>query len=227
MLSRSKTIESFSRSLGQLNAHFKELLQAINNKKNEASLGNELAIQTTLSSLVLWENFINDLLLVYAEADPSRVLKTMKARILQSVEAKFGRSCGRYVLCRFPLSISARTIAAMVDDKGMNITARTATDLASRANEILSGRYACRFTLEPRDSQFYDYVISIRNYLGHYSRKALRSLRETIYNMGHNDNAVFQAQFKQIGPYLRVDIYNGTCRTQLINQRLEEIARRL
>jgi hypothetical protein len=218
---------SFLKAVRRLIANHSELLLAIHNKKNEASLANELSSRTALGLIVLWENFVNDLVLAYAEDDPSRVLKSMKNRILQSVESKYGAACVRHVKCNFPQSMSARKIAALVDEKGMNITARTAADLAARANEILSGRYARKFTFDPKDSQFYDYVISLRNYLGHFSSRSLHSLRDTISKMQHPDNIVFQSSFTQIGAYLKVDTSAGKSRTILIGERLEDLAIRM
>jgi hypothetical protein len=118
-------------------------------------------------------------------------------------------------------------VATIADEKGRNITAQSSDELAARANDLLSGTYAKRFTLEPRDYQFYDYAVATRNYLGHFSAKALVSLRVAIVKMEHADNVVFQTRFKKIGPYLRQIDGNGLSRTELIGRRLEELAKRL
>lgn len=227
MSQRDKTVRSFCAATHQLVEHYNELTLAIHNKRNEASLGNELATQTTLSLLVRWENFVSDILLVYAQSEPTRLIRSTEVRVLQSVEQRFGKMCSRHLQLTFPRILTLKMIAAIADDKGRNITAQSASELATRANDLLSGRYAKKFTLEPRDSQFYDYVIAVRNYLGHFSTKALKTLRETIQRMQHRDNVVFQARFTHIGPYLRTDGATGVNRTELIGQRLEELARRM
>jgi len=227
MSQHEKVVHSFCVAAQKLVEHYSELSLAIHNKRNEASLGNELAMQTTLSLLVLWENFVSDIILAYAQSDPRRLIRSAETRVLQSVEKKFGKICSRHVHLTFPRNPSLKMIAAMADDRGRNITAQSASELATRANDLLSGKYAKKFTLEPRDYQFYDYLIAVRNYLGHFSTKALRTLREAIQRMQHSDNVIFQARFTQIGPYLRADAGAGSSRTELIGKRLDELARKM
>lgn len=227
MSQRDKIVASFVEAANQLLAHYSELSLAIHNKRNEASLGNELSTQTSLSLLVLWENFVNDILLTYAQSDPTRLVRSTEARILQSVEKKFGKLCARHIHLDLPRTLSLKMIAAIADDQGRNVTAQSANELATRANNLLSGKFARRFTLEPRDYQFYDYLIALRNYLGHFSKKSLISLREAIQRMQHVDNLVFQVRFAQIGPYLRADVGGGESRVAVLGQRLEELANML
>ncbi len=116
---------------------------------------------------------------------------------------------------------------AMIDDKGMNITARTAADLAGKANDLLSGSFAQRFTLEQRDAEFYDYVIAMRNYLGHMRKKSRQVLFDTTSRLQHADNTHFQGSLLPIGSYLKGTTSLSLSRIAIIGQRLYELAQKM
>ena len=227
MARHDSIVASFANTTQNILDNYAELLLAVNKKRKKASLTGELAKQTALSLTVVWETFINDMLLNYAEQDPARVLSDIRFRISQSIGDRFGRVCARHVKYIFPRRPTSKIIAGICDDKEKNITAQSAADLSKKANALLTGQHARLFTLDKRDAEFYDFVVSLRNYLGHMSKLARRELRGTLSQMTHPDNAIFKVAIRKIGIYLKAQTPVGSNRIVLIGQRLVELAKRM
>ena len=166
---RNSRVKIFKSRLDALLEHHSELKLAIYGKKKEESLHSELVMQLALQSAVLWEAFLSDLVLAYVEMNPSKAFFEMKDRVQKSITNKFGKVCARCIRFQGPRGINRRTIAGLLDEKGWNITARTANELSIVANSFVVSKYARRFALDPGESQFFAYVVAIRNYLSHHS----------------------------------------------------------
>ena len=63
---------------------------AVHNKRNQAALETMLVEQFVMLSVVQWESFINDLIIAYVLMRPNTALKSLRRRIEQSIERKFG-----------------------------------------------------------------------------------------------------------------------------------------
>lgn len=227
MTERDKTVGSFVGQLNDLLSHHVELKLAIHNKRNESTLADELVCQFVLQAAVLWESFQNDLLLTYVEMMPSKALASLESRIRQSVEGKFGKGCRRATTFTRPSSLSRAVLEALLDHRGWNLSSRNADQLSSTANDLLSSRYAKRFSLERKDSEFYNYVIGLRNYLSHYSAGARKELKQRIDALSDISNHPLKAPIGVIGRYLKYDTGNGTSRAVLVVERIREIAKTL
>ena len=83
---RDSEVTGFIGKVDSLISHHRELKIAIHNKRNEASLQSELAIQLALSLSVLWESFIHDILVAYILTDSARALCSLEERVRQSVQ---------------------------------------------------------------------------------------------------------------------------------------------
>ncbi len=227
MTLRDKTVRGFIDQLDDLISHHGELKLAIHNKRNESTLENELVCQFVLQAAVLWESFQNELLLTYIEMTPSKALASLESRIRQSIETKFGKSSRRAIKFTRPSSPSRAVLEGLLDHRGWNLAARNADQLSSTANDLLSSRFAKRFSLERRDSEFYNYVISLRNFLSHYSVGARTELRKRIDGLSDNSNLPLKAPISVVGRYLKSDTGAGTSRAVFVVERIKDIASKL
>lgn len=227
MSDRDKTVQRFVNQLNELLSHHGELKLAIHNKKNESTLENELVCQFVLQAAVLWESFQSDLLLTYIVMKPSKALKSLETRIRQSVGEKFGKGCRRATNFTRPSRPSRAVLEGLLDHRGWNLTVRNADKLSGRANDLLASRYAKRFSLERKDSEFYNYVVALRNYLSHYSSGARIELKKTIDALSDDSNHSLKAPISVIGRYLKSNTGNGTTRAELVVERIKDIARKL
>src|SRR6266849_10392370 len=130
MSTSAKIVDSFRKSVEQaLNDH-QELLLAIHNKHREVSLEIRLVDQFAMSTAVLWESFISELLLSLVTKHPQSFLKGLASRVNQSVSAKFGNAAARNVHFARPNVITRGQALGMLDPTGSNITASSAEELS-------------------------------------------------------------------------------------------------
>jgi len=224
MTLRDTEVNKFNGKLDLLLSHHNELKLAIHNKKNEASLESELVTQFILSVSVLWQSFVHDLFIAYILMDHSRALATIKSRVSKSIEDKFGITVAKNVYFKSPKSQSRAKIIDILDPKGWNITATTSAQLSAKANEFLVSRYAIKFSLDSGNSEFFDYMVSLRNFLSHNSKGARKKFIETTNGLSENINRPLKARINQIGPYLKATVNNNRTRAGFIVHRLQNIS---
>jgi hypothetical protein len=222
---RDAKVQSFIKQVESLLSHYNELKLAIHNKKNEASLQNELVVQLSLSISVQWESFIHDLIVAYVLSDSTRALESLEERVRQSIQGKFGAVTVKcFKFCK-PTGLNREKIQELYDPKGWNITAQNASDLAKRANELLVGRYAKRFALDAGNAEFYDYVVALRNYLSHRSAGARATLKKTIDGLSEAKNLPLRTNIGKTDFYLKSPATpEQISRVEYIATRLKEIA---
>ncbi len=221
---RDTTVQKFTDRLDGLIAHHSELKLAIHNKRNETTLEKELVTQFVLQASVFWESFQNDLLLAYIEMSPSKALGSLEQRVKQSVEGKFGKSTRRAFTFTRPGSPTRKILTSMLDHRGWNISATNSDKLASKANDLLASRFAKKFSLDSENSEFYDYAISLRNFLSHYSSGARVELQNRTNSLSEPANMPLKAQLGNIGNYLKVDGGAGVSRAEFVVSRFKNIA---
>ncbi len=180
----------------------RELLLAVHLKTHQAALETMLVEQFVLNAAVLWEVFLSDLLLAYLVASPTRFLKSLRLRVLQSIEQRFGPRTERLVSIDTPRSLSLSSAAGLADPKNYNLTVNSSEHLKKRANEMLAAQYAKHFTLPIEDSQFLDFVVALRNFLGHRSPASLERLKKATGSLD-GKNAALNAKVSNIGTYLK------------------------
>jgi hypothetical protein len=96
----------------------------------------------------------------------------------------------------------------------------------SRANDLLAAPQAKLSTFDPLDAEFMDFVISVRNFLGHRSTAALRQFQHSIRALA-SGNARFQGTVSKIGAYVKWRDSAGETRSYLIALRLIDIDNKL
>ena len=218
-----EVVRKFTKRLQTAVDYHQELMLAVHLKKHQASLETMLAEQFVLNAAVLWEVFLSDLLMAYLVTSPVPYLKSLKQRVLQSVKERFGSDAARFATIKMPKSLSLSKANALADPKNFNVTVNSAEMLTRRANELLAAQHAKRFTLQTDDAQFLDFVIAIRNYLGHRSAASLRRFQETLATLG-GKNASLHATTSNVGAYLKTRTPAGDPRSVVIGRRLIEVA---
>jgi hypothetical protein len=222
---RDAEVKSFIKRVESLVSHYNELKIAIHNKKNEASLQNELAVQLSISISVQWESFIHDLIVAYVLTDPSRAFEWLENRARKSIEDKFGPVTEKcFTFCQ-PTGLNKEKIQELLDPKGWNITAHNARELANRSSELLASRYAMRFALDADNSEFYDYVVALRNYLSHRSKGARTTFKNSVNGLSSVKNFPLKTNIGKTDFYLKsLATAKTISRVEYIANRLKEIA---
>lgn len=221
-MSENSVVTRFNRRLDASIDYHRELILAIHGKRRESSLESMLVEQFVLYVAVLWELFINDLILTYLTTSPDTYLETLEERIAQSLEGRFGSAVAKCNTFEAPTTPSRDRIAALVDPRGFNVGAQNAAILAKRANELLAAPYAKKFVLAQDDAQFIDFLIALRNFLGHRSKGSRQSLKDAINEL-HGANADLRSQFRDIAVYLKSRV-GADSRAVVIARRLIAVA---
>jgi hypothetical protein len=217
----------FIKRLTQLVQQHRELLLAIHNKRNEASLETILSEQFLMAVAVLWEAFVNDLFIAYVTMKPETFLNSLEERINASVSEKFGSEAAKSIKLKLPESITRNKALALVDPKGWNIAFVSFEAMANRANQILAAAHAQKFALAAEDVQLLNLLVALRNYIGHRSLASRQSLKQALLAATDPANLPFTAQLRDIGSYLKFKNANGESRAILLARRLETIAGRI
>lgn len=225
---RDTEVQKFNNRLSLLQAHHDELKLAIHNKRNEASLESELVTQFILSVSVLWQSFVHDLFIAYTLMDDSRAMASIKERVTQSIKNKFGTAVAKKCHFETPANLSQAKIIDLLDPKGWNISVSTSRQLSKKANELLVSRHAIKFSLDSENSEFFDYLVSLRNFLSHNSKGARKNFIESMKALNEDINQPLKKlKFNQIGPYLKGAVNNDTTRASLIVSRLQGLSNSL
>jgi hypothetical protein len=178
-----------------------------------------LAEQFVLNVGVLWEVFINELLLSYLIASPNRFSKNLSAKLFQSIDTRFGSTVSQLVRFSVPKELSIAKASALADPKNFNITVNSSDDLTTRANDLLEAKYARLFTLQPEDAQLLNFIVAMRNYLAHRSISAKTKLKK-ITSLLSGVNISLRGPVSNIGTYLKKRDANNNTRSVLIAKRL-------
>jgi len=221
MTLRDKEKRRFETKVNSLTNNFTELKISIHNKRNEASLESELVLQLVISLCVRWETFINDFFIASIMMNPRKTIDFLKNRLTQSTRDKFGEYFEKCISFNPPKTLNRQKIEALLDFRGWNITAQNSEKLTARANELLAAQYARNFSFNSKDAEFYDYVLSLRNYLSHMSSGSRQRFKIASNNLTDVDNLPLKGTLNKIAPYLKTKI------PKLKISRAEYIAKRL
>lgn len=217
----------FARRIGDVTRDFNELKLAVYGKKRQASLETMLAEQAMMSIAVQWEAFVNDLITAYVVERPKSTLLDFDTRLRQSIDDKFP-GVARWIHWSFPRAISRPQAEKLLDPKGWNVVAPSAQALADMANRRLEAVDARKFSLAADDRDFIDYLVSLRNYLGHRSAGSRQKLLDSIAQLKPAGvNAPLKADLRQTGAYLKQVIAGGESRVTFVASRVQDIAAKL
>lgn len=221
-------IRIFKKRMSLALDHHKELMVKVSSNRRQASLEAMLVEDFVLSASVMWEAFVNDLILSYVCETPDTYLDHLENKINQSVTNKFGASIAKQVKFIRPAKLKRVQAIRMIDPNGWNITADCAQGLSDRANELLTASHAKKFSLEQEDREFLDFLVPLRNFLSHRSKGSRDRLNSAISRLtagGRNSN--LKGKFTTAGAFLKVQVPTGNTRATEIARRLVEIVQKL
>jgi hypothetical protein len=198
----AQVVNDFQRQItATLNLH-DQLLLAIAGHAQKKSLETMLVEQCVLGVTVLWEDFIHDVIVAYIEQRPDECVRFHKDRVTQSIKEK-NQIFLTWMTINVPAVLTKADIELMVDPKGWNITAESAAVLTKLTNQILPGAIARKFALNEPDGKFFDFAVSIRNYLSHRSAGSLAILKTKLTDFQTADRASpLRGKLTDVGPYL-------------------------
>jgi hypothetical protein len=209
---------------------YAELRLAIFRKTREKALASTLAEQFARSLSLEWESFLDNLIVTYVLEQSTHYMKQLKFKIEQSLKDRYGSGAQRRTTFDSRRPTSKHEVSSLVDPKNFNVTAKTSTELATRANEFLAARLARNFALERSDAEFFDFAVSMRNFVSHRSRGSLSLLKDNLDALSEMENDVFKAsttsKFSLHG-YLKEIVCGDFDRVELLGFRYIEIAEKL
>ncbi len=217
----------FCSQIRDLLRDYDEMLLAVHEKRRQASLEIMLSEQAVMSLAVFWEAFLHDLMVSYVVRRPKSCLEDAEKRLRQSLAEKF-LGITRWVELQFPSTLTEAQVERILDPKGWNVVATSSDALTRMANRYLSASDAKKFSLNADDSAFIDYLVSLRNYLGHRSSGARRQLLASLRGLqsGGENRDLMNSANRSIGVYLKRHTGNGT-RINVIGNRIITIAEKL
>ncbi|MFP5207208.1 MAG: hypothetical protein ACLGSH_17780 [Acidobacteriota bacterium] len=176
-----------------------------------------------MSLAVFWESFLSDILIAHMVRRPKQCRKVNAGKIQKSIADKFPGS-HRWVSIEMPQKPSPEQVERMLDPKGWNITFKSAVDLRERANLWLVATDAQKFSLNADDAAFFDYLIAIRNFLGHRSSAARSTMIGAVAALNpQTSNSELCGAARQLGAYLKQATTSGR-RVNSISERVLSVA---
>jgi hypothetical protein len=222
-----KVVDTFQEAVQNALGHFQELVDAIDTRPRNAALKSMLAEQCAMSLATLWEAFIHELLLTYAAASPKRYFDNTKTRIRQSVSSNFAGAT-LYVKFDFPKRPTKELLSKIIDPKGWNIAINSSDALATRANSLLSAAKARKFNIPHDDRVVVDFLIALRNFLAHRSKKSRLELSGRVATiLPSGVNSLLSGSIGSIGAYLKTSSASGKTRAEIVGSRLIEISEKM
>ena len=109
------------------------------------------------------------------------------------------------------------------------MTLRMAGCAGEIARQILAGAIARKFALNEPDGKFFDFAVSIRNYLSHRSAGSLAILRMKLADFQKVDEtSPLRGKLTDVGPYLSRQLRGAPgSRAKVIAQNLSALAAKL
>jgi hypothetical protein len=141
-----------------------------------------LTEHSVLTAAVLWEGFVNDLLIAYINRDASN----FKEHLKNSFEAAVGDGKPRLIFTKygklaFPAHLKKAAIEQLADQDGGNITFPDFTQLENKVETWLSPNDANKFkSLTPRQKAAISALIAVRNHIAHRSSRSLKAMNAKV-----------------------------------------------
>jgi len=223
-----KILKRFLQRLDESERHHNELMTVVGLHRHQATLESLLATQFVLSVAVMWEAFVSDLIVAYVSASPGTFLQNLEKRIDQSLNDKFGPGVAKRTKFTPPPKFNRAIAYSFLDYKGRNVTANSAQDLADRANDLLIGSLARKFSLDTDDRIFVDILLGVRNYLSHRSKQSLAVLKKSVATLtSTGNNGPLCGQFTTVESFLKKNTSVNKTRATFITGRVRELATKL
>ena len=227
MTSPREIVRGFQSSISEMESDHDTVVAVLPTGRNRVRLEGILAEQFALQLGVRWEGFIHDLFVAYLLRGKIAFINAKKTSITLSINDRYGRAWAKLVTIRTPTRWTSRLASILLDPDLRNISISSADKLRERANELL-GSQAIRFSLDPDDRKMVDFVIAMRNFLGHRSKASLSELRRQVSGFTPSGpNAEFVGRLAKAGLYLKTSVRASQTRTKAMYARINDIAGKL
>jgi hypothetical protein len=171
--------KEFAEQLKALSSFYSKGFKAFTSESDRSML----AEHSLLTAAVLWESFINDLLIAYINRDPT----TFKMHLTNSFEAAVEKGKPKVIYdnyvkqVTFPMHLGKKTIEKLADQDGYNITFPDFRSLSKKVTNWLVPGHANKFTaLSARQKATVDAVIALRNHIAHRSTISLDAMNAKL-----------------------------------------------
>lgn len=181
---------------------------------------------------VMFEGFVNDLILAYANRDCSKVMEHLKKILAECLKnnSKAKATFEQFGEIRDPKHLTVDKLRAILDAEGRNTSFSDYDAIKKRATQWLAARHRQGFeALNHQDRAIVNVVIAVRNNLAHRSKKSLDRLNEVLLAGPLHDTGLQRNmnRVKQTGNYLKAISTAGETRADVIGRRLGDVARQL
>jgi hypothetical protein len=152
----------------------------------EISISNEtdkslLASLVFLSSVVLWEGFVNDMFIAYLNIDSSGERSRLQAAITNHLTEEYGDFVASNTTVTLPAHIAKADVARLLDRSDKNITFRSGDDLKDGAKRHLSAIHQATFdALTARETKAITAWTKVRNCIAHRSVGSIKAMNEAL-----------------------------------------------
>lgn len=141
----------------------------------------QLAEQVFFVAACLWEGFISDLFVAYANSDATALVATKTAEVSALVQQKLGPTVTAHVRTVFPRHLKAATVASLLDEKGYNVSFPTCQKMIDKAAVVLVAAHRGGFTgLTPADKAAVDAWKAVRNCVAHRSKSSFDTMNTAL-----------------------------------------------
>jgi hypothetical protein len=137
----------------------------------------QLAEQVFFVAACLWEGFVSDLFVAYGNNDSTALVARKAADVSALVTQKHGATVTSHVRTVFPRHLKASTVAALLDDKGYNVTFATSQKMVDKAHDVLVAAHQGGFSgLSAADKAAVDAWKAVRNCVAHRSKSSFDTM---------------------------------------------------
>jgi hypothetical protein len=203
----------------------KEFYEWVQTKRTGNAFRRLAAENYALTLGVMFEGFINDLLVACVNIDASKFADHLKNSMAEKIRdnPKLRVAFDDYCDFSIPAHISKQNLLRLLDPEGRNTSFPNYSSMLDKAKSLLKDIHFDKFNmLEAKRRAVIDLTISLRNNLAHRSRSsfdllnttlALPALHPTGLKRGNN-------RVNDVGKYLQTRVANGNTRISVLSAEL-------
>lgn len=221
-------LDDFEAQLEDQSQFYQQTWEALPNAANRKVASENYA----LAIGVMFEGFVNDLILAYANRNCSRVMQHLKSSLEEHLKSnsKAKATFEHFGEVRERKHLNVSELKEILDPEGRNTSFSDYSAIRKRASQWLSEDHLENFTqLGARDQAVVNVVIAVRNNLAHRSKGSLDRLNEVL-SAGPLHDTGLQRQVnrvQQAGNYLKSYTGQNFTRADVLGEYLGNIARQL
>ena len=218
-------LESFEEQLEEQSEFYDEVWDAFSDQTHRKMAAENYAIAIG----VMFEGFINDLILAYANRDCSRLMQHLRNSVDEALKPS------RKAVATFRLfgeirprrNLNMDELRTLLDPEGRNTSFPNYDAIEVRAKQWLVPQHFNLFQqVSAQDRAIVDLVIAVRNNIAHRSKSSLDRLNATVAAGSlHGTGLERQGNgVQQVGVYLKTAAGVNETRADILGRRLGNVA---